>query len=67
MERFDADRHTFIVRIWREPREIEGLVAEWRGLIERVASGDRRYFQRLDELVSFIQDYMTLNDADRHA
>jgi hypothetical protein len=67
MERSEVDRHTFIVRIWREPREIEGLAAEWRGLIERVSSDDRRYFQRLDELVSFMQGYMTLNDADRDA
>jgi hypothetical protein len=67
MERSEMDRHTFIVRIWREPREIEGLVAESRGLIERVGNGDRRYSQRLDELVSFIQGYVILNDADRDA
>ena len=67
MGRSENDRHTFIVRVWREPREIEGLAAEWRGLIERVGSGDRRYFQRLDELVSFMQGYMTLEDADRDA
>jgi hypothetical protein len=60
-------RHTFIVRIWREPREVEGMTPEWRGLIERVGSGDRRYFHRLDELISFMQGYMTLNDADRDA
>jgi hypothetical protein len=48
-------RHTFIVRIWREPREVEGMTPEWRGLIERVGSGDRRYFHRLDELISFMQ------------
>ena len=67
MESSEVDMHSFIVRIWREPREIEGLAAEWRGLIERVGSGERRYFQRLDELVSFMQGYMTLNDADRDA
>jgi len=67
MERPEVDRHSFIVRIWREPREIEGLAAEWRGLVERVGSGERRYFQRLDELVSFMQGYMTLSDADSDA
>ena len=67
MERSEIDRHTFIVRIWREPREIEGEAAEWRGLIERVGSGDRRYFQRLAELVSFMQGYMALNVTDRDA
>jgi hypothetical protein len=63
----EEGRHTFIVRIWREPREIEGMTPEWRGVVERVGNGDHRYFQRLDELVGFMQGYMTLNDADGDA
>jgi len=62
----EEDRHTFIVRIWREPREIEGMAPEWRGLVERVGKGERRYFRHLEELVGFMQGYMTLNDADRN-
>jgi hypothetical protein len=67
MRSSEEGRHTFIVRIWREPREIEGLAAEWRGQIERVGGGERRYFRRLDELVSFMQDYTIVDDADRDA
>jgi hypothetical protein len=63
----DEGRHTFIMRIWREPREIEGQAAEWRGLIERVGDGKRHYFRRLDELVDFMRNYTTLNDAERDA
>jgi hypothetical protein len=60
-------RYTFIVRIWREPREIVGMAAEWRGLIERVGGGERRYFRHPDQLISFMQEYMTPDDADRDA
>ena len=67
MENSDEGRHTFIVRIWREPREIEGEAAEWRGLIESVGDGRRRYFRRLDELVDFMRIYTTLNEAERDA
>lgn len=67
MERSTAGRHTFIVRIWREPREIEGLAPEWRGLIEHIGSGEHRYFRQLEEVDRFIQGYTTLDDADRDA
>ena len=60
----DDGRQTFIVRIWREPREIEGMAPEWRGLIERLDTRERRYFRRLDDLVGFIEGQMTSNDAD---
>ncbi len=67
MRSSEKDRHTFVVRIWREPREIEGTAPEWRGLIEQIGSGEHRYFRRLEELDGFIQGYMTTDDADRDA
>lgn len=50
--------HSFIVRIWREPREILGARAQWRGLIEHVASGQRRYVNDLAGLETFILKYI---------
>jgi len=44
----------FILRVWRETREIEGAAPEWRGVIEHAPSSERRYFKNLDELVDFI-------------
>jgi hypothetical protein len=44
----------FIVRVWREPREIAGAPPEWRFLVEHVRSGSPRYFTRLDAAAAFI-------------
>ena len=44
----------FIVRIWREPRDLEDAPLEWRGMIEYVASGERHYFTDMNDLVNFI-------------
>ncbi len=61
------NRHTFVVRIWCESREIKGAAPEWRGRIERIGSGEHRYFRRLEELGSFIQGFMATDDAERDA
>jgi hypothetical protein len=50
----------FIVRIWCEPREIEGALPEWRGMIEHVASGSQLYFTDLDEIAIVIRPYLEL-------
>ena len=50
--------HVFIVRIWREPREIEGAAPEWRGAVEHVASGERRYIKQLNEIEPVIAHYL---------
>ena len=54
MEPFEEHTQVFIVRIWREPREIEGATLLWRGAVEHVASGERCYVQRLNEITRFI-------------
>jgi hypothetical protein len=57
MALFEDDTHVFIVRIWLECRDIEGTNVVWRGVIEHVTSGERRYVKDLDDLVSFIAPY----------
>ncbi len=46
--------HVFVVRMWEEPREIEGAPAVWRGLAERATDQKPIYFDRLSVLTSFL-------------
>jgi hypothetical protein len=46
--------HSFVVRIWIEPREYPKAPVEWRGMIQDVISGQSKYFRELDEMVAFI-------------
>jgi hypothetical protein len=46
--------YVFVVRLWREPREIEGAAPEWRGVVESVVTGERVYFRSLDKMNAFI-------------
>ena len=48
----------FVVRIWREPREIENAAPQWRGLIEHVLSGARSYLGDIDGIAGFIAPYL---------
>ncbi len=52
------NRQVFIVRIWREPREIEGELPEWRGEIESIQTGEQRYLKSLDEIIIFIKPFL---------
>lgn len=58
MKSFEPNRHVFILRIWREPREIKGAELEWRGVIEHVPTGERRYFNELNDVVDFLRPYL---------
>jgi hypothetical protein len=50
-------QHLFIVRVWREPGRTpeEG---QWRGLVEHVPDGQRRYFTSLDDLSGFLRSHL---------
>jgi hypothetical protein len=50
MERVE---HLFVVRVWFEPGALPG--EEWRGSVEHVPSGARRYFGALADLEAFIR------------
>jgi hypothetical protein len=45
---------SFLVRVWLEPREIPNESEEWRGMIQDVMSGERKYFRRFDEMIRFV-------------
>ena len=57
MKSFEDNTHAFVVRLWLEPREIEDAQPEWRGVIEHVPSGERRYLRDLDDIALFISSY----------
>ncbi|HZG43415.1 MAG TPA: hypothetical protein VEY93_10665 [Longimicrobium sp.] len=45
-----AGTHTFILRLWTEAREAAGAVAELRGEVKHVPSGQAAWFAGLDAL-----------------
>jgi hypothetical protein len=42
----DQRTFAFIVKVWWERRDIEGAPLEWRGSVDDVQSGQRRYLQQ---------------------
>lgn len=63
----ESERHTFIVRFWRQPREIEGQPPDWRGSIEAAAGEQRRYFLTFQEMILFMVEVMRLGEEDVQA
>jgi len=55
---FEGNSHSFIVRFWLEPREIEDAKPHWRGVIEHVESGKKLYLKNLNEIKAFIGTYL---------
>ena len=58
MESFEEDTQTFIVRFWRESRELEGARPIWRGSVEHLPSGQRVYVNNLKEAESFMSFFV---------
>ncbi len=54
MSSLDERSHTFVVRIWEERRDVAGAPSTWRGRVDDVRSGVRRYFTTLDDLVTYL-------------
>ena len=46
---------TFIVRLWYEPREIEGAKPILRGWIESIATGERWQVKNVNEIAAVIE------------
>jgi hypothetical protein len=49
---------SFIIKIWLEETAEESGTARWRGHITHVPGGDRRYFQRLKDVETFVSGYL---------
>ena len=50
--------HSFIVRFWLERTRSNGVAPEWRGVVEHVQNGRRRYFRNPDDIIAFILPYL---------
>ena len=50
--------HTFIARFWLEPREIADAQPIWRGVVEHISSGHRKYIIELEEINAFIAEHL---------
>ena len=48
----------FVVRIWIEHQQMKNAKPVWRGVIERVDSGDRIYFDQLDKISAYFANYL---------
>lgn len=59
MKSIKETTQAFVVRIWIEPRQVENAAPIWRGVIERVDSGDRVYFDRLEKISTYFAAYLT--------
>ncbi len=54
MSSLDERSHTFVVRIWEERRDLANATPTWRGRVDEVRTGSRRYFTTLEDLVSYL-------------
>jgi hypothetical protein len=64
MNSTDEETQVFIVRLWRERREIEGARPVLRGTVEHVASSERRSITNMDDVTAFVQPYIEAIDAN---
>ena len=46
--------HVFVVRIWREYREIEGETPGFRGMIQHAVTGEKQYFDDIGSIAAFL-------------
>ncbi len=58
-------RHVFIVRIWLEPREIEGEAPQLRGSVEHIPSGERRSVKALEDVMAFMARFFPAEQVRR--
>ena len=65
MESFEEDTQIFIVRFWREPRELEEAHPIWRGSVEHLPSGRRVYVKNFKEVENAMSSFVPGEETDR--
>jgi hypothetical protein len=58
VELSEDQTHAFVVRFWLERRETKGEESFWRGVIEHVLSGRKKYLKKFDEVSDFISAHL---------
>lgn len=56
MQSEESEPHSFIIKLWlgRQSNESGSVPQCWRGHITHVPGGERRYLNRLEEILEFI-------------
>lgn len=65
MSSLDERSHTYVVRIWEERRDVVDALPTWRGRVDDVRTGVRRYFTTLDDLVSYLSQQSGMAGKDQ--
>lgn len=47
---FEAEAHSFVLRIWLENRDDPHQPGEWRGWVDHVQSGRRFHFREFEDI-----------------
>jgi hypothetical protein len=55
MQPIEERTFSFVVRIWWERRDIAGARPAWRGAVDDVQTGTRRYFQSPRALCRYLE------------
>ena len=55
--------HVFVLKIWLEESQEKTGKSLWRGHITHVQSGERQYFQSLDQICIYLIPYLEAMDV----
>ena len=58
--------HVFVVRIWCEHREIEGEAPRFRGMIQHAVTGEKQYFNDIDNIAEFLATQLNLSELSEN-
>jgi hypothetical protein len=56
---------SFVVRIWREPRDAASAPLEWRGSVQCVQCNERSYFKDGAQMLDFMRRHLARIGLDR--
>ncbi len=54
--------HVFVVRIWREYREVEEKEPRFRGMVQHMATGEKQYFNDVSRIATFLATHLNLSE-----
>lgn len=61
MDSNEAERHSFIMRIWLEEQAPDDRPALWRGEVIHVPTGERQLIQGWDAMRQFVLSFITVS------
>jgi hypothetical protein len=59
MDQSESQVHSFIVKLWLEEPGNKAERLLWRGYVTHVPSGQRRYLNDLQDIVRFVESYVS--------